>query len=275
MHPLQSELLNQAEAVVAKTAVDKSGAGFLWEYKDPEGLGSFYLTEKKTTIHSVFSGKTFTSKPEKSYLQEVKEELKEDAAAAKAKNASEEEIELLERVAEILEKTAVGSPPKTTPYLWKYVDPDSNKPFFTNVRKSTLKSPWSGKSFTAKPEKITVTEVGKELMESASSKTATEGKADWKSVVSSEGSGLTATMAKAYLEGLDRVIASHKASFKGLQETSMELGFLADSSRIASHGELGTLFKKAESKLDQAFESMVTPDLQRLRAFLAKIAEGE
>ncbi len=51
-----------------------------------------------------------------------------------------------------------------TAVLWKYTDPDG-KPFYLEERLMTVKSPFSGKSFTARPVKHTPAQVAKELKE--------------------------------------------------------------------------------------------------------------
>lgn len=85
MHPRQASLLVQVESLVEKTAAKgKSGAPVLWLYTCPETNKDFYLPEKKTTVKSPFTGKSFSAKPQKSSLSEVGKELKEDAAAEKA-----------------------------------------------------------------------------------------------------------------------------------------------------------------------------------------------
>lgn len=140
MHPIQAKLLAETKQLLEKTA-----AAVLWKYSDPEGQ-DFYLSNRQTTIHSPYSGKTFTAKPEKFPLSEVSKELKEDAAAAKA-----------EKTAETIEKTAA-------PILWKYTDQDG-KDFWLPARHTTIRSPYTGKTFSAKPEKSPLFEVSKELKE--------------------------------------------------------------------------------------------------------------
>ena len=44
----------------------------------------FYLPEKKTTVKSPYSGKSFSAKPEKFTMGDVGKELKTDAKAEKA-----------------------------------------------------------------------------------------------------------------------------------------------------------------------------------------------
>lgn len=58
--------------------------------------------------------------------------------------------------------------PKTaaTPVLWQYTDPEG-KDFFLPERMMTVRSPYSGKSFSAHPVKHTMSDVGKELKEDA------------------------------------------------------------------------------------------------------------
>lgn len=75
---------------------------------------------------------------------------------------------LLDKTQHLNERLAAKkktSEPKeaATPVLWKYQDPDSGEEFFLPVKKPTVKSPYSGKSFSAKPEKMQMSEVTKDL----------------------------------------------------------------------------------------------------------------
>lgn len=92
MNPRQDRLLQITESLLAKTAAKKKpknaekpkrGGTNLWKYTCPETEKDFYLTEKKTTVRSPYTGKNFSAKPEKDTLSEVGKELKQDAAAAK------------------------------------------------------------------------------------------------------------------------------------------------------------------------------------------------
>ena len=51
------------------------------------------------------------------------------------------------------------------PILFKYFDEESGKDFYLAEKKMTVKSPWSGKTISVKPEKFTMGDVGKELKE--------------------------------------------------------------------------------------------------------------
>jgi hypothetical protein len=77
MHPSQKTLLEQAEALSSRIA-----ATILWKYQDPDTGKVFYLTEKITTIRSPWTGKTFTTHPERASLAEVGLELREEAKTA-------------------------------------------------------------------------------------------------------------------------------------------------------------------------------------------------
>ena len=83
MHPRQASLLAVAQELVEKTAKKKSGAPVLWKYTDPETQTDFYLTEKKVTVKSPYTGKSFSAKPEKFNMGDVSKELKGDAKAEK------------------------------------------------------------------------------------------------------------------------------------------------------------------------------------------------
>ena len=65
----------------------KTAAAALWKYTCPETSKDFYLPEKKTTIKSPWTGKSFSTKPEKDTMSEVTQELKSDAAEAKARKS--------------------------------------------------------------------------------------------------------------------------------------------------------------------------------------------
>jgi hypothetical protein len=122
------------QALLDRTAnlIEKTSAAVLWKYTDEEG-GDFYLPEKKIgPLKSPYSGKSFTGKPERSSMGDVGKELKEEGA--KVKGA-----------------------------LFKYVDGDGKEFFLPKKMTGTLKSPYSGKSFTPKAEKSTLNDVGKEL----------------------------------------------------------------------------------------------------------------
>lgn len=56
--------------------------------------------------------------------------------------------------------------------LWKYTCPETEKDFYLPVKQVTVKSPFTGKSFSAKPEKDSLSEVGKNLKEEAKTKKA-------------------------------------------------------------------------------------------------------
>jgi len=78
MHPSQQTLLRQANDLSAKLA-----ATVLWKYVCPDSGKTFYLQEKVVTIRSPFTGKTFTTKPERESLGEVGKALREEAKTAR------------------------------------------------------------------------------------------------------------------------------------------------------------------------------------------------
>lgn len=47
--------------------------------------------------------------------------------------------------------------------LWQYTDEEGNEFYLPEKRTGTIRSPYTGKSFTAKPVKFTLSDVGKEL----------------------------------------------------------------------------------------------------------------
>ena len=90
MHPVQSRLQTEALQLSSKIAAKKPAAEakapppstVLWKYVDPDGK-EFYLTEKKTTVKSPFTGKSFSCKPVRHTPAQVGKDLKDEAKAAK------------------------------------------------------------------------------------------------------------------------------------------------------------------------------------------------
>lgn len=74
MNPSQKTLLKQADNLSKRLA-----ATSLWKYTDPDTGKNFYLTEKVMTIRSPWTGKTFTTHPERSTLSDVGQELREES----------------------------------------------------------------------------------------------------------------------------------------------------------------------------------------------------
>ncbi len=68
---------------------------------------------------------------------------------------------LLNQSVDLTEKLA-AKPPGTV--LWEYTDPEG-RAFYLKEKLLTVKSPWTGKSFTAKPKKFTPAQVGQEMRE--------------------------------------------------------------------------------------------------------------
>ena len=62
------------------------------------------------------------------------------------------------------------------PTLFKYTDPESGQDFYLPEKKTTVKSPWSGKSISVKPEKFTMGDVAKEVKEDAAAAKSTKSK---------------------------------------------------------------------------------------------------
>lgn len=124
-------LLTRAASVLERTA-----ATVLWKYVDEDGKDFFLAEKRTTTVRSPFTGKAFVPKPERFSLSAVGQDLKEEEAKS---------------------KTA----------LWKYTD-DEGGVFYLSTRVMTaLRSPTSGKTFTPKPEKTSLVDIGKSLREEA------------------------------------------------------------------------------------------------------------
>jgi hypothetical protein len=141
MSSTQQTLLRQANDLNSKLA-----ATVLWKYVCPNTDKTFYLQEKVVTIRSPFTGKTFTTKPERESLGDVGKALREESKA----------------------KTAAT-------VLWKYLCPDTSKTFYLQEKVVTIKSPFTGKTFTTKPERESLGDVGKALREESKAKTAASG----------------------------------------------------------------------------------------------------
>lgn len=84
MHPRQAHLIAQAQQTLESFS-PKTAAVVLYKYTCPETGKDFWTEEKKTTIKSPFTGKSFSAKPEKSSLGDVGKEVKKDQEATKGK----------------------------------------------------------------------------------------------------------------------------------------------------------------------------------------------
>lgn len=129
----KTKLLGFAERIMEKTAAkadSKRGGANLFRYTCPETGKDFYLTEKKTSVKSPYTGKNFSAKPEKDTLSEVGKELKDDALAEKNKKLEEKNKSKKAALEEFLKgKTAsVRLSPKSKALLREHgpeSDPDS------------------------------------------------------------------------------------------------------------------------------------------------------
>jgi len=84
MHPVQDKLKKQASELTEKLAKGekKQAVGaMLWKYVDPTG-NEFWLKEKKLTVRSPYTGKTFTAKPVRETPSGVGQDLREEAKNA-------------------------------------------------------------------------------------------------------------------------------------------------------------------------------------------------
>jgi hypothetical protein len=57
------------------------------------------------------------------------------------------------------------------PVLWKYEDPEGHN-FYLEEKKVSIRSPYTGKVFTAKPKRHTPAQVGQEMKEDAKAEAA-------------------------------------------------------------------------------------------------------
>lgn len=175
---MTESLLDRAESVLSKVAA----ASVLWKYADPEG-NDFYLLKKLVPVRSPYSGKSFSTKPERVSLSDVGKELKSDSKTEKSKKADALDFWKAAYAALPIEDGAGGidfdtelpltslkfgaeAKGKTLPgTLWEYADEDGNKFYLPKKQPGALKSPFTGKTFTSKPVKNTLSDVGKDIKE--------------------------------------------------------------------------------------------------------------
>lgn len=136
MHPRQASVFQSASDLANRIAAKKrkmsesvqppTGQILLWKYEDPDGK-TFYLEEKKMTVRSPFSGKTFPAKPQRHTPAQVGKEMREDR---KTKTAAQ-------------------------PLFWEYMDDEGNS-FLLPEKRMTVRSPYTGKTFTSHPIRHTL-----------------------------------------------------------------------------------------------------------------------
>ena len=154
MHPRQASIIQQASELADRTAAKKKrseapttttptppmgGQILLWKYEDPDGK-PFYLEEKRMTVKSPWTGKSFPFRPKRHTPAQVGKEMKDER---KGKNASEEGFD----------RTAGQM------LFWEYTDPDSGKSFLLAERHMPIRSPFTGKSFTQRPVRHTLSQL--------------------------------------------------------------------------------------------------------------------
>lgn len=87
MHPRQANLLTQATNLAEKLAAKSKpqaaapASMVLWKYVDADGK-EFWLKEKRMTVKSPFSGKSFSAKPVRESPAGVGKDLRDEANAA-------------------------------------------------------------------------------------------------------------------------------------------------------------------------------------------------
>ena len=59
----------------------------------------------------------------------------------------------------------IGEPQKeaASAIVWKYEDETTGQPFYLLERRMTVRSPWSGQSMTVRPERISPSNIGKDV----------------------------------------------------------------------------------------------------------------
>lgn len=148
--------------------LDRTAAAVLWQYASEEG--TFYLPTKVVSVHSPWSGKMLKLKPARLNMSDLGRELKDSSDPEEkepdAKTASDVVVDddFWKASSEDIElpKTASAA-------LWKYVDGEGQVFYLESRTTGTLHSPYSGKSLTGKPDKETVSDVGKELKDKTAS----------------------------------------------------------------------------------------------------------
>ncbi len=168
MHPRQANLIASTNDLINRIAAKKpvGAAPVLWKYTDPDSEEEFFLPKKLRTVRSPYTGKSFSGKPERHTPTDVGKELREEAkepsaapgpklSAPKGKGKRASDDGWAESASD---ETVVGA----SPMLWKYDDP-IGKEFFLTERLHTVHSTYSGKTFPARPERHTPSDVGKEL----------------------------------------------------------------------------------------------------------------
>jgi hypothetical protein len=158
-------LLTQAEDITHKLAGKQAASPVLWKYVDSDGGGEFFLPTRRQNVHSPYSGKSCPQRPEKYQIPAVGKELKEQMnAPAPGAPGPKTSIPKNRRKHADDEILALENHEAGMPMLWEYTDPDGKK-FFLEERVHTVRSPFSGKTFPARPERLTPSGVGQELRE--------------------------------------------------------------------------------------------------------------
>lgn len=79
MHPRQAALLARTHDLNVRLATKKEGGSpVMWKYVCPDTNQEFYLGERKTSVKSPFTGKAFSTKPEKMSLTNMVRDIKEE-----------------------------------------------------------------------------------------------------------------------------------------------------------------------------------------------------
>ena len=157
--------------------------GALWKYTDGDG-STFYLPERVTgTLKSPSTGRSFTPKCEKMNFGEINKAEKTAAASTVLwKYVGDDGVTfyLPEKRAGMMRdpfsgSTFPGHPVRVnltavakelraqgnkTNVIWQYTDSDGQKFYMALRRKGSMKSPYTGKSFIADPERLALGEVG-------------------------------------------------------------------------------------------------------------------
>ncbi len=162
--------LDSLRSRVASFQEKTAASSILWKYS-LEGI-DLYLTKKLTTVRSPLSGKSVTMKPERVSLSEVGKELKAESKGDKAKKEASTFSWKSSEPAPVAKVAAEG---KALPgSLWEYKDEDGNSFYLAKKQTGALKSPFTGKTFTSKPVKNTLSDVGQDLKNEGKKKKASE-----------------------------------------------------------------------------------------------------
>lgn len=156
---------------------------------------------------------------------------------------------LLDQVQQLVAKTAASSS------LYKYVDDEGNEFYLPERKMGPLKSPYTGKTFTPKPEKAPLSEVSKELK----GKSATSTPEQWALGTEVLAQKMEHPALKAILAQVSEISTSiHSAAQRSDSLKKIGAGSAEDPTLVLAHvvPELETLAKTAMTVAKQLKERL-------------------